>query len=243
MRHTTSVVVYILFASVIARAQTSSPPVWWTAPVTIFANDTPTDNWAIANVGQLKHVATKAKTHLDAKLNLTSSDWNEAYSNTNPFPFPVGTSIDNHAPLNIGQLKFVASGFYRILHQKAPNYSVPARLGSLGVPASAISGSGPYYPWSETTGLGENWSPVTIGQLKIVFSFDLSNYVVGTPEDTDADGLLDAWEIRYYSGLNANPSEDTDGDGLTNLREYELGCHPRIQDNPAIGFAVFTPAT
>jgi hypothetical protein len=159
----------------VAAIPPNAPPGWWTSSTSIFDNPStdPTDNWAVANVGQLKNVATLAKAYLDAQLNLTAADWNQAYANANPFPFDTSHNPDNYAPANIGQLKFIASGFYNILQQKAPGYDVKARLIAIGVPASSISGSGPYYPWADPT--QDNWAPVTIGQLKVVFSFDLSN--------------------------------------------------------------------
>lgn len=223
--------VFLLFVAVVARAQTPALPAWWSTPVGVLDGQ-PTDNWAVANVGQLKHVATQAKAHLDAKLNLTNVDWDEAYSNVSPFPFPVGASIDNYAPLNIGQLKFVASGFYHVIYQKASGYNVLGRFVSMGVPASSISGSGPYYPWSSATGLGENWSPVTIGQLKAVFSFDLSDYAGDPPgADSDGNGLADAWELQYFGQLGADPQADPDGDGLTNAQESFANLNPTASEN------------
>ena len=41
--------------------------------------------------------------------------------------------------------------------------------------------------------------------------------------DTDADGLPDFWESRYFgSATAAGPEDDPDGDGLTNIVEYEV---------------------
>ena len=38
--------------------------------------------------------------------------------------------------------------------------------------------------------------------------------------DTDQDGLLDAWEIRWFGDLGYGPDDDPDNDGLTNLEEF-----------------------
>lgn len=47
-----------------------------------------------------------------------------------------------------------------------------------------------------------------------------------TPNDTDADGLPDAWEKLYFTGLAQTPTGDPDGDALSNLLEYQLGTPP-----------------
>jgi hypothetical protein len=44
--------------------------------------------------------------------------------------------------------------------------------------------------------------------------------------DADADGLLDDWEIRHFTNLEARPSEDPDSDGADNLTEFAFGGDP-----------------
>ncbi len=53
---------------------------------------------------------------------------------------------------------------------------------------------------------------------------------VGTPGDTDGDGLPDAWELLYFRSINdpdATPNADPDLDGFTNLQEYVAGTNPK----------------
>ena len=47
-----------------------------------------------------------------------------------------------------------------------------------------------------------------------------------TPLDTDADGLLDNWEINYFGNISASPTADPDGDGENNLTEQTNGSAP-----------------
>ncbi|HVM95853.1 MAG TPA: hypothetical protein VMT89_05660, partial [Candidatus Acidoferrales bacterium] len=57
--------------------------------------------------------------------------------------------------------------------------------------------------------------------------------------DSDGDGLLDGFEVRY--GLNPlDPSDangDTDGDGLNNLDEQSAGTNPLVADSDADGLS------
>ena len=229
-------------------AQTAPIPAWWSSGVLDTSPANPSDNWAIANVGQLKNIATKAKEHLDAKLNLTTADWNLAYANANPFPFGTNSDPDNFSPVNIGQLKFIASGFYNILKNKAPGYYVKLRLFAMGVPADSIFGSSPVYPWATniSTG-GVNYSPVMIGQLKIVFSFDLSGYNPSSPAlDSNQNGIPDVWEYCVFGFLVSDPLSDTYGDGLTLIVKYLSGANPTkpaqvVIFSTAINLMILTP--
>lgn len=55
--------------------------------------------------------------------------------------------------------------------------------------------------------------------------------------DTDGDGLLDSWEMQYFSTLSHSASEDYDGDGLSNLDEFSLGYNPATRDTGNTGFS------
>lgn len=48
--------------------------------------------------------------------------------------------------------------------------------------------------------------------------------------DTDADGLRDDWEVKYFNGLSQPATGDPDEDGLTNLEEQTLGTDPSKAD-------------
>jgi len=47
-----------------------------------------------------------------------------------------------------------------------------------------------------------------------------------TVEDTDGDGLSDAWEQLYFQSLGQNAEGDFDGDGVLNSSEHQAGTNP-----------------
>lgn len=51
-------------------------------------------------------------------------------------------------------------------------------------------------------------------------------------EDSDADGLDDGWERRWFGHLEAGPRDDPDRDGSSNAREQVLGTDPTQPDAP-----------
>ncbi len=56
------------------------------------------------------------------------------------------------------------------------------------------------------------------------------------PEDTDADGMKDAWEMLHFQSLAAQPTEDTsDSDGVSNIAEFLRGSSPLMADTDMDG--------
>ncbi len=56
-------------------------------------------------------------------------------------------------------------------------------------------------------------------------------------DDTDFDGLADAWEILYFGNIEAFSGDDIgpDADGATNLQEQAAGTNPTIPDTDGDG--------
>lgn len=59
---------------------------------------------------------------------------------------------------------------------------------------------------------------------------EVDNFVLslvpGSNPDSDSDGMTDAWEITYFSGLGQSSTSDFDNDGTDNLTEFRLGLIP-----------------
>jgi len=62
----------------------------------------------------------------------------------------------------------------------------------------------------------------------LVFDASLSvvHYPFSATEDTDQDGLSDAWETDALGGTGADPDGDADSDGVLNIEEYVAGTDP-----------------
>jgi len=224
----------LLSAALLARLL-AAPPAWWsdsTTRVLVPTGSGPiADNYAVANLGQLKHVATMAKKHLDQHL----ATWGGAGPGVNAVVagFAVGTP-DNYAPANLGQLKAVAKPFYDRLREVGMNTN--ASLRANGYPGTWTHD----YPWNPTVPLNQptppgqtvdkstNFAPINLGQLKLCFSFDLA-------KDTDGDLMPDWWENAH--GLSAtddaDAAADADGDGWTNSQEYHNGGNPQDSNSGA----------
>jgi len=126
---------------------------WYDYGVIDFAVDSM--DYAAANLGQLKHVASKAREAMDDLL--------PGGAGTNVHTLVDGfQSSNNYVVINLGQLKYVAQPFYDVL---TPDHT---HLWPLGMTV------GPY-PWSGSTNAAQDYAVGNIGQLKYIFSFDFSD--------------------------------------------------------------------
>ncbi len=168
------------------------PPAWW-AQRGATDGSTP-DDYAAANLGQLKHFAAKAAEELDdyfpggagTAINTRIASWR--------LPPAAGVTRDDYAAVNLGQVKFVAKLFYD-------------RLSAAGYPSQ--------YPWIGSPTAADDNAVANLGQIKKVFSFDVGF-------DSEPDGLPDFWETYYFGSTThakGGPADDFDGDGVNNLAE------------------------
>ena len=65
-----------------------------------------------------------------------------------------------------------------------------------------------------------------------------------TQDDSDADGLIDEWEVTNFGSVSAVTGvEDTDGDGYTNAKEYVAGTNPNdAASKPSLPDLIWTGA-
>ncbi|MEZ5325000.1 MAG: thrombospondin type 3 repeat-containing protein [Verrucomicrobiales bacterium] len=197
-------------------------PTWWYNLGAIDSTKQAEDS-SIATIGQVKHMAVKAKSHLDGSL--SGGAGSAVNSLISSFAAP---SASDSQVVQLGQLKYVASKFYD-------------RLNAVGYPLNYTQHP-QGYPWTSTTSDDANSSPALLGQVKEVFGFDLTGWTGsgggtgGGPgagaqiQDTDGDGINDKFEISI--GLNPNV-KDSDGDGTDDGDEDNDGDGLIDRNDPA----------
>jgi hypothetical protein len=216
-------VICIVAPVCIGAAHAQPVPDWWSDSATqIIDPQASPENYAPVNLGQLKHVASQARIH----LNLALPQWGGAGSGINLLVSGF-SQTDNFAPANLGQLKAIAKPFYDRI--SLLGYDTRANLVNRGYPAEWLHP----YPWAPSTPASENYAAANLGQLKVVFSFDLEGFTV---VDVDGDGIPDAWELYYFGTLGLSDADDPDHDGLTNLQEFLAGSDPFNPDTDGDGF-------
>lgn len=235
----------ILHAGPIPTNQPAAFPDWWFErdviprlpsaagnPSPAWPTDYPTaDDYAAANLGQLKLIASKAAEELAATLpspgaGLAIQSMTTAWQSA----APVGVTRDDFSALNQGQLKAVAKLYYDRFSEVGyrPSFLSPAQK----------------YPWSSATADDDAYALVNLGQLKRVFSFfSASPYFDAYLADADSDGIPNGWEIER--GLDPFDPADASASngGFTYLEIYQqsllFGGDPATAN--FAGFVLSTP--
>jgi hypothetical protein len=197
------VMTLLLFTSLMLQSMLVAAPGWWSTQ-NVLKPQVQADDYAVANIGQLKTMAANAANEMNAQIqqgaggdiNTLIAEWRNPVS---------AKPRDDYAALTQGQLKTVAKLFYDRL----------AVIGSLDQPA---------YPWGNG-GVADDYALANIGQLKSVFSF-LVPYMVWrlgdannpSPDDLNQDGLSDAYAAS--NGLGGYPmSSDSNDNGVSDWVE------------------------
>jgi hypothetical protein len=182
----------------------ASDPGWWHAR-DVIADDAPRQDFAAANQGQVKHLADQAYWEMEAAIPQFGGAGSEVEAMVLGF-----TPQGNYLAINLGQLKHLATPFYD-------------RLIEIGYATN--------YPWVGATVPSADFAMANIGQVKNLFSWDLT-------KNSDGDGLPDWWEMLHFGGAtNAVWDADPDGDGLNNLQEYQYGTDPNKWDTDGDGLS------
>lgn len=218
------------FAGPVPQSKPAHYPDWWferdvilrlpshaTNPDPVWPTHYPAaDDYAVANLGQLKFMATRAAAELDAQLDPpgAGADLHALLLRWNAAP-PPNVTRDDFAALNQGQIKAIAERFY-------------LRLASVAYSGPPLA-PGVARPWTGAPGEADDFALANLGQIKHVFSFD-PRRVKLVPGDGDADQLPDTWEtIHFGSPAGQTGVGHGDADGLNNRKEFLLGTNPRVE--------------
>ena len=241
-------------------------PTWWSNGTPPVLNGAQPNNHGLASIGQAKWMASEALRSLDATAPEVSTlirndlagtasdhsdrivDWSVPSS-----PKPVEWLEQQKAPLLLGQLKAIALPFYNRLNQADHNWLLgqinlnqPNGVAILGTHYWIVTGNAKYiengcYPWNPGTASEVNKSPVTIGQLKAIFSLRFedpsfspqtinesgSAVASSVSADSNNDGLGDAWEMLWFGSLNAQTGNGCySGDGIMNKYKEQAHTDP-----------------
>lgn len=199
-------------------------PAWWNGVIRTGDDHSIPANYAPANLGQLKNIASAAKLHLDDKLAAVGGAGQELDALVSVSNWPSEDPA-NYAPLTIGQLKNVVDMFYARFDGVGFDYK--SQLTSTHSYGGVWTGN-PERPWDEAAPIEDNYAPANIGQVKVMFSFDLTGYQPNLPN---------WWQIQYFGSTGHSPNTVT-ADGQTLFQEFQNGTDPNALDHPLVGLKV-----
>ena len=233
-----------------AMALSASEPAWWGSRGGVLDTNRPSQDFAAANQGQVKHLARQA--YLEMESNLPGGAGSNISAMINGF-----SDRDNYAPVNIGQLKHIATNFYDRLGYAYPwagSTQVPAdfAMANIGQVKNVFSfyippkvelvvdldGDGMPDEWEWDNGLDPEQDDAALDPDEDGLSNGLE-YLHGTDpwkDDTDGDGMPDGWEVDHglYPAQD-DAASDSDEDGLPNRLEYSYGTDPWNGDTDGDG--------
>lgn len=223
MRHSLPLLAVLL---TLPHLLAAAPPLWWASRGATNAIANPEDATFAANIGQMKHFASKAYDELQVNLPGGAGSGVEALIASWKTPasqlVPPITTRDDSVAATVSQLKRVGKLFYdRLL---AIGYNQPTTVG---------------YPITGFVAHVGDGEIINLAQLKYVFRFDVSY-------SSDGDSLPDWWEQKHFGNLAQTNSSIAPGNSVNNLTAFRQGRAPTAGVAPetggAVSLQVFAPA-
>lgn len=118
-----------------------------------------------------------------------------------------------------------------------PNGTVPS-LSAAPLPSGATftdqgDGTG-VFDWSPTAGqaAGSPYAVTFTASDGTYIATQAAHITVCPADDTDCDGMNDAWELAHFGTLDRDGSGDFDGDGISDRAEHDEDTDPEVPDLP-----------
>ena len=181
-------------------------PDWW-AERGLLKGAGEEDPYSLANIGQLKNMATQAHAEMEGELPGGAGFVLGDYFS----PPPGGTPgaewyLAQKVAANLGQLKALALPFYDRVNDLAPSW-VAGQLNT------SYNGTWTHsVPWNPDTAIIENYNVATLGHLKFVFALRFS-------DSSDGDHIPDFYEHMAYG----DTTSVNDSTALPGRRRREPG--------------------
>jgi hypothetical protein len=158
------------------------------------------------------------------------SDLEETINGTDPKnPNSIGSSISgtvSYSGRQTGPIYITAINATPNLNRMA----VMASLGEYSILNTTTLSSYSIQAFCDSNGNGaqELWEPYgTYSRNPVILNGNTTNINITLSDpDSDADGLLDWWELKYFSNLSQTAEGDFDSDGVSNGAEYVSGTSP-----------------
>jgi hypothetical protein len=116
-----------------------------------------------------------------------------------------------------------------IVEASDPNATIPA-LSADPLPAGVIfidreDGTGVFH-WTPLIGQAGRYVVKFTASDGVLSDTQKANITIAAEGDSDADGMLDDWELRYFGTLKRDGTGDYDNDGISDLDEFLNGTDP-----------------